>query len=412
MRGGRNNLLAGMLVIVSVIGAVIVVVLLAGGLERLGKQNYLVRFAVADGVTGLEPGSAVLVGGRQVGVVDNLRFDLDADGGVESLTVTVSIDRGITLEEGAVAYLISPLLGGSGTINFPSTGDGRKLTGTDLIPGRIAPPTILAQAGYGEEQARQVQRIIANVDEASEKLNTVLDDARTVIADFRSNWPTWSERVESITKNIDETTAKGPAIADDLQKRLEEVRDLLATAQGYLDENRENVKSAIASFRNIGGEGEAFMERLNGELVDKAVGFLDSGGDALSKVEKAVDSVQGLLDEHTPNVRRMMANFRLASDQLSATLAEVRRSPWRLLYRPDQREMEFELLYDSARVYAAAVSDLRTAAEIVQSFPASSAMNGSPRAADLIAELDRAFNRYKEAEAEFLRQIMLHAQGK
>jgi ABC-type transporter Mla subunit MlaD len=409
MRGGRNNLLAGALVVLSILAAVVVVVLLAGGLERLGNRDYRIRFDLAEGVTGLEKGSRVLVGGRQVGVVKAINFELTADGGATGLLVTVSIKEWLSLKQGAAAYLISPLLGGTGTIDFPSIGSGAALAPGDVIDGRIAPPTMLAQAGYGPEQAEQLRNIFKSADEATGKINTLMDDAKVVSADVRGKWPEWSARVDSISKNVDDAAAKAPKLFDTAQERVDAFKEVLDTVRGYLDENRANVKDSIASFKNIGAEGETFMARLNGELSDKAAGFMDDGRRTLADAEKAVETVQGLLDEQTPNIRRSMTNFRLASDQLATMMGEVRRSPWRLLYRPDTRELEFELLYDSARTYAAAVSDLRSAAETLQTVSVTNPDHAG--AAELVQELDRSFDRYKEAESAFLEQIVKHSKG-
>lgn len=413
MRGGRNNILAGGLVLVSIIAAAIVLILLGGLKDRLGKHQYRVRFHVGDGATGLEQGSRVLVGGQPVGVVDRLEFEVDPTGTATAVDVYIGIDRRIKLKKGTVAFLVSPLLGGSGTINFRSTGAGDPIRPDEAIEGRISPPTMLAQAGYGEDQKQQVQNIIKNVNEASEKINKFMDDARVLAADAREKWPTWSARLDSITKNTDDMMAKGPSIAESIQERLERLKEIVALAKDYLEENRTNVREGIASFRDIGAEGEKFMARLNSELTDKAAGFLDDGRSALKNADQAFADAKNLLEEQTPNIRRSMANFRLASDQLTSMMGEVRRSPWRLLYRPDKRELDFELLYDSARTYADAVSDLRSAAEtlqVISTGPASP--DDAARAAGAAKEIDASFDRYKEAEAEFLRQITIHANEK
>lgn len=408
MRGGRNNLLAGVLVLACIALAVFITVLLAGTLEFLGTRPYRVRFSVIDGATGLEQGSRVLVGGQPVGAVESLSFVFDNEGHAEFVDVDLRVGHGIRLHKGSIAYLVSPLLGGSGTINFRSTGEGAELSPTDLIDGRISPPTMLAQAGYGEDQKAQVQSIIRNVNDASDKINKFMDDARTIGADARAKWPDWSARLDSILKNTDDTMAKGPGIAESIEKRVQTVREVIDLAREYLVENRQNVKDGIASFRSIGSEGEKFMARLNNELMDKAAAFLDDGRAAIQNADAAITNARGLLDEQTPNIRRVMANFRLASDQLAATLGEVRRSPWRLLYRPDKRELEYELLYDSARSYAAAVSDLRAASEtlhVLATGPADSA--DAARAGEIVEQLDAALGKYKQAESEFLRQISI-----
>jgi hypothetical protein len=115
-----------------------------------------------------------------------------------------------------------------------------------------------------------------------------------------------------------------------------------------------------------------------------------------------------MLKEHRPAIRTSMANFRLASDQLRATLQEVRRSPWRLLYRPEMRELEFELLYDSARAYAEAVGNLRGAAESLESVMAA---RDTRLAADgqtldqLVQALEASRAVYQRCEKQFLELI-------
>lgn len=412
MRGGRNNLLAGSLVVVSIMLSIFIVVLLGGFLEVIGKRDYRVEFAVSDGVGGLEAGSRVLLGGRPVGTVKGLEFKLDDQGYATSVEVDISVDRKIRFRQGATALLLSPLLGGSGQINFRGVGTGPELTQDDIIPGTIAPPSLLADAGYGSEQKAQVQKIIKNVADASDKMNVFLDDARTVVADVRTKWPEWQTRVDSTLKNVDETAARGPALAQSAEDRLAQLREVLDTTKAYLDENRVDVRQTIVNAREISEKANKFTDRLNAELAEKTSLFLDDARVAFEKAGQAVDKIAMLRDEQLPNIRRMMANFRLASDQLASTLAEVRRSPWRLLYRPENRELNFELLYDSARAYAAAVEDLRSTSETIESLRAGGVADGAARIDGLLADLQGAFERYKDAESEFLRQMQIHATDK
>lgn len=410
MRGARNNTLAGVFVIASIITALVVVILLGGALERLGTRDYSVRFDLGEGVMGIVPGAKVSVGGRDAGTVKRLRFEPD-ETDPKYIVVTVSVDRHLTLRQGAVAQLNAPLLGGTGTINFPVIGSGPPLTTDDLIEGEPAPPAFLSSAGYGPEQAEQLQNVFRRADEFSAKLNSVADevqtvvaDAKSVIADVRERSPTWFDRVDSITKNVDDTTAKAPQIADDLQARLNELQEMFASAQGVIDENRPDFRASVENARSITEKGDAFMDRLNGELVDKVKGLLDDGQSALTRAREAVDRVDTVVAENTPTIRRSAANLRLASDQLAATLSEVRRSPWRLLYRPDKRELEFELLYDSAALYAGAISDLRNAADTVEALNAAQTLGAADPAMvrEAIEGMNAAFERYKAVEQAFL----------
>ena len=127
---------------------------------------------------------------------------------------------------------------------------------------------------------------------------------------------------------------------------------------------------------------------------------------AAESARRAIERADALVAESSPALRRTVSSARLAADQLKFTLEEVRRAPWRLLYRPDTRELEFELLYDSARIYAQAVSDLRDASAALESASDASQASGRPispqRAQELGARLDAAFAAYEQAERAFL----------
>ena len=409
MSSNRNNLLAGVLVTLAVIGSVVGVIVLAGGAEQLGRTTYIVNFDLETGVSGLTPGAEIAVGGKKVGAVQDTPWATDKDGKITGVDVAIGIDHTIVLREGARPYLELPLLGSQSRINFPTLGDGAVIKPGSRMQGILAPPSFLSQAGYGEEEANRLRSILQNTDEAMTKLNAGADEVRLITTDAAGKWPGWSKRIDSITEKADATLSKGPEIADDLQARLDQVESLLTTAQDYLDENRENVRSAIASFKSIGEKGDQFADRLNGELKDAALAMLDKGKSALDDARVFIGSLNEIVGEQRPNIRKMFANVRLASDQLRDTLIEVRRSPWRLLYRPDTRELNFELLYDSARSYAGAVSDLRAASESLESLVDSG--NNAQLLRDgsideLLAEVQRAMTGYQAAEERFMSYLL------
>ncbi|MBL0927442.1 MAG: hypothetical protein IBJ11_07300, partial [Phycisphaerales bacterium] len=355
-----------------------------------------------------------------VGTVNAIEFVGDGDGRVSHIDVRIGIDRAFRLRAGARAFLNAPLLGGTGFLNFPSLGTGAELSSKDPIPGDQAPPNILGQAGYGEEQKQQLQNILRRADYLSAYMLDIGEEAGWIVRDFRAeSWPRikglidkasadydgWSGQFGGILKDVKDTTAKGPALAESIEARLNQIREVI-------DENRANVRDTLANAKTLSEGGDAFVKRLNEELTPLAKDMLTSGRDALEKADRAVAKVDTLLTEERPNIRRSLASFRLGADQLRDTLLEVRRSPWRLLYRPDARESEVELLYDSARAYATAVSDLRATTEAIESLtasPAGSAGAGSAadQAAlrDLAERLARTKETYDQAERAFLERI-------
>jgi len=371
-RVSRNNVLAGGLVVFSILAGAGVIVQLAGWGEFAGRANYVVEFDLSESVAGLKKGAEVRLGGRKIGAVRSVSSGQNEQGELVNL-VRIGVDKHLTFRTDAEAQLKKSLLGDSGTINFASLGspqhpaiDAEK----DRIGGVIPPPDLFSQAGYGEKQKQQLAEIMDNAAKGTAKFKGMMENF--------SGEP------------------------------YEQLKDVIAKAQAYLKDNQEDVREGVKSARAGLKDFELFSKRLNEEYADKVSKLLDSGSTAMEKGQVILDRVESMLDEARPNIRVAMANFRLASDQLKSTLLEVRRSPWRLLYRPDTRELEFELLYDSARAYADTVTNLRTASEALESLAnAGGITSDTDRQTidELVKNLDASRARYQEAEKAFLELI-------
>lgn len=380
-RSSRNNILAGGLVLGSLLLAIATIIMIGDGLDNVSRREYVVHFSLADGVAGLKQGSEVRLGGRRVGAVKSVDFVRDKDQ-ISTIAVSIGIDRRITLRDGAVAVLKTPILGANGLINFETAGTGEPIVGTP-VPGRRATLDFLEQAGVGPEERTRIQSMIRNAESAAVRINEMSGKMSTMVEDF----------------------------SGDPYQRF---KDVLKLAEQYLTENRENVREAIASARSTFEGTDKAVAWLNQEIEARGQVMLDDAQAALHRARLALEDVQKVLGENRPDIRTAMANFRLASDQLRATLLEVRRSPWRLLYRPDMRELEFELLYDSARSYADAVSNLRGATEALEATVASGGDRINPdrqTIAELVQQLDRARQRYTEAEQGFFELIVRRQAG-
>lgn len=404
-RGGRNSILAGAFVIVSVVAGLAVVVLLGGLKDVLGTTPYTVRFPLDPGAKGIKPGSPVEIGGQPVGVVRGVAFVRD-NGAPRAIDVTIAIDNDLILREGAVAWLELPLLGTQGSINFEAVGDGAPLDATTPIDARIAPPGFLESAGFGPEESERVGSILATLDTLDDDLRAAAAAVRAVAADARDRWPTWRDRFDRITDNADRTIERGPALAADLEKILDDIeagiqegRDALALVRDDYEGDWQPKISDAAS--NVQELADYLNERAR-TVGDRVAELVDKGHEAVDDAQAVMDDARATYFEQRPNVQRTLANLRLTSDQLRDTIAEVRRTPWRLLYRPTDRELNFELLYDAARAYAGAVAELRAAASSFESAAAGDARLAEERVTELLDRLGIAAGGLEEAERMLL----------
>lgn len=111
---------------------------------------------------------------------------------------------------------------------------------------------------------------------------------------------------------------------------------------------------------------KAITARVNEQTIGKVEELLDTGTQAMQEALAVIENIGLDFDRWAPDVREALADARLAAQSLKFAGIELRRSPWKILYQPRKSELEHELLYEAARSFAMAASDLKTASESVQ----------------------------------------------
>lgn len=423
----RNNLIAGTFLIVSLILAVVVAFTLSDVQERLIRTHqYTARFDISVGAAGLAPGSPVMVGGQQAGRVTGIDFArATGEGGQtlpEAVLVRFRLRADLRIHEDAEVRLEVPLVGKGAQLNITGAGtaDAPLLEPGGTVPGTIAPPSFLAQAGFGPREAERVRQILADFSVISERTNTmlaqlqpwitdeskgavgVIADAKAITGDVRARLPGWSDRIDRVLANSEEISRNVGAIIDNARVAVQETRDAVAAARGIIDDNRAEVDRIIAHL-------DSTMEKIDTETVEELNTALRGASEAATRASESMDTIMAWLEREMPGIRRILANARLAADQLKLTAIEVRRAPWRLLYQPGRKELAEEILWSSARSYADAVSDLRAVSDALEVVAAAGGADpDSPDVQRLRSELFEAFERYRQAEVDFLQRLAEH----
>lgn len=424
MNPQRNNVKAGILVIGAIVLAAVTIIVLANSVEILGTRRYEVRFPLRVGAPGLQTGSAVKLGGQPVGTVWSIGFVAESGSGdPDQVRVVLRIKDTVPLRKDAEVFLERPLLGSQSTINIIGVGTGDALGDDEHLDGQLAPPALLAQAGYGNEQAMDVRSIIADTKNITTKVDGILskfDDAdietireaiqnsrdttanaRDISEDIKGRYTNWADRVDEVMESVPEITASA-------QARLDELRDLIDRGRAVIDDNKSRIDETVENARAVSEETRELAESLNTEGRETLLSLMNEGEAAVSRASDSLNRVDQLFTEQTPNIRATMASARIAAAEMREATIEIRRTPWRLLFRPDTQELEHELLYESARRYAGAVSDLRAVADALQAI---SAMDGASPGRDasveeLLSLLNESFEQYRDAEDAFIRELV------
>ncbi|MEL6499580.1 MAG: hypothetical protein AAF937_07025 [Planctomycetota bacterium] len=407
------SLLTGLFLVTGLVGFLAISAVLSGAIDRLTPSDaYTVRFSLARGAPGVKPGSAVTMGGQPVGRVTGVAFTLDDAGAATAVDVGVAIETGYTLYGDARFVLVRPLIGEGGTLNIidaGSSGAGPLAPGA-TIDASIGVPTFLADAGYGDTQIAQVQQMIADgadfMSRASgiaESLDADIDvitaDAksfsrtlRDTSADVQARWPEIAADAETLLANLDRASMSADGI-------LSEAQGLLADVRSAIEEGNPRVQETLAGLQRV-------VERVEAEHLGLALDVLGDAQLAASDLASVAERADRLLAQESPGIGRAVANARLASDQLRQLSFEIRRNPWRILQRPNTKELEGELIYNAAQAHAEAASDLEDAAASLEAVLSASSNPIVPlnadAAAELQAELRDAMTRYTEAQRRLL----------
>lgn len=334
--GYSNSVRAGAFLLTAVaLGLVVVLVLMKTDIFT-GKNTYKVGFKMDDGVAGLEVGAEVRVSGLKVGRVSEIEQDFNNG----KITVTVEMRRDIVVREQAEVMRAQPLLGNYSWLNFTSLGTGNVIPDGGAI--EATPSGGLLATIVGPQNATRANEIFGDLVAFTRRLDEfaredypvvkkALADAQFTVSDIRENYDGWR-------KNINEG--------------LSEAAGAMRKLNGTMDDAQVAVKDAREVVRHF--------REVNLQQLDKTLAEAERGATSFAS---SMDALDAELVARIPDARAMMADLRQGAAQVKLATMEVRRSPWKLFYRPSGDELARENLYESARAFALASSDMRVAGE-------------------------------------------------
>lgn len=426
----RNNVLAGLFVIASIVLGVGVAFMLTDRGPGAGGMPFFIRFSIDDGAAGLQRGSPVLLGGVQVGRVKSVAFETTSAGEATGIKVEVEVRPDLIIQEDAGIYLEKPLLGTLSSINIASVGAGTiaqpqgasaRIEKGDIVMADIAPPGFLAQAGFGPEQVQQLQntlksleKSVANVeqliDKNSPEVTTAVGDIRATISQARASFDEWDASVkrtlasaENATNEVAKATDQAEVLMNDARAAVASGKALLDDARTIVNDNRKNIEEIIANVNGATG-------KINTETVALLNDALRDARSAMAQAQQSLADVNNLITEQRPNIRAGMANFRLTAEQLKLTAVEVRSQPWRLLHQPTNKELSSQVIYDATRSYAEAASNVRAAAETLSELSlrpnAMSDAELTRKLGEVGQELVKSMQEFRQAEDGLLDKLI------
>jgi ABC-type transporter Mla subunit MlaD len=398
MQRERNSLKAGLFIVISIVLIIAIVVGIKGARRFIEPvQRHQVRFALSDDIGGLAEGDPVRIGGASVGTVREIELDTDSD--TPGIVITFAIPRKFKVHTDAVLTVQSTLTGVS-VLNFESLGKGAMLAEGETIAGKpgasFAALTAAATGIFGDARTTTLP-----------KVNVALDKAATTIDVYKGTGENATELIKYVRSKIDPIIDRYNNIADKGAFAMNEIGALFG-------DTRPDFRGTIANLNVTTGalkeKMPGILEKVDGTLT-KVQASLDSMTTTLEDLKKvaentrdATGSARSILTSNRSRIDEMIISAKAAADNLKFATAEIRRSPWRLLYKPGANEMGNLNLYDSARQFADGANAMSDAAAALRD--ALKDPNAQPeRIQKLVNDLDHSFQKFNEVESELWKQV-------
>jgi phospholipid/cholesterol/gamma-HCH transport system substrate-binding protein len=279
MRHLKEEIKAGLVILVAVLLFGVIVVIIGGGtlFERL--TPYRVRFADA---TGLEPRSPVRLNGLYVGRVLSVRLAPDD---VTKVEATIGVKPGTPLFDTTKAFITYMSLIGDYYLALEQEKTGRRLPPDSLIPS---------------EPTAEFVDLVANTTNLAKSMDALLASIRPVFTQQNVN-------------NLGQGLREVKPLMLDIRRLVAEVRGSVQHVDAVVQENRQPVANAVRSI-------ETDLRKI--ELALSGIERLASGLDRWQQVGgRYADDI--------------LLNLVGASENLRALSRELKEDPSRLLYRPE-----------------------------------------------------------------------------
>ncbi|MBN1490507.1 MAG: hypothetical protein JXA69_11375 [Phycisphaerae bacterium] len=422
------------------------VLIFISGEMHAGGDTFVVRFPASGLTARLKNGGEVVCGGQLVGTIQSIEMrDETAPDDQKQLYVfvTAKAKSVVGLRQDCSIITDAQLLGGAGTLIIESRGIGPAVDPAKPIEGKLTyglspainmlaaeldptkPDSLLATIkGQLDPQAAasligKIHRSLDDVNAVTRNISRQLDPAEQNV--LLAKLHTVLDNVNTATRSLrDQLDPKAEHVMlAKVHTALDALNRALETAGDTLDENRPAIGKTLVHMENTARKldeqiAERVAKQLDVENAASVIGKLHLAEDQLNKsladINAITASARNLIVANDDSVDKVITNLLETSEILKGGIRDLSRNPWRLLYKPTDKESRELMVFDAARSFADAATQLDSAILRLQGIV--DTRGGELRSDDteLIAirdELQLIVERFSTAEGALWKQLDL-----
>jgi ABC-type transporter Mla subunit MlaD len=297
-----------------------------------------VRFSLTDDIGGLRLGDDVRLGGFKIGVIRGIDVLGTGDGQQPVILITFTSPEKYPLKKNA-HIAVQGTVTGSSWLNIDDLGTGDLLAEGDELTGH---PSATSE-------------LLAGLSKTTPELEALVHDVHAVTV------PRVNTAIEKSHAMIDAIHA----FADRGSEMAAKVRDLLGDTNSDIKGTLANLNTISTSAKTrlpqILDHADAALSKI-GQTIDNSKGTLEDLRTAMANTKELTGSAKAILVTNRSKLDAIIAGLKTTSDNLKGASVEIRRSPWRLLYKPAPGEMDNLNLFDAARQFAEGANSVDDAA--------------------------------------------------
>jgi len=378
-RSSAREVWVGLIVIVALAGLVGLVTMASDGPGFLAPHRTVdVIFRDAQGI---RIGSPVRVAGLDTGnVVD---VDLVEVEGMLRARVRVSLPAALVKKlRQDVKVSIQPALTGMSHVNILSTGR----SAVALVAGQSIPGVetsffdpILEQVGLGPVERNHLSHTIAQVrqtvDSFGPRLQQILGSLQETTTNLKDMSDSVRPTVESTLSQVEDLTRRLNTNSPRFEKIIVQTEGVTKELQGYLVDNRENVRQTVASVREFTGTINPILARdvpRVEHMLDGLEGSRARADRLLYQADQIAAQVSSMIARNRAEMDRSVTNIRDATDWANKLVQKIFTNPFVLspFYKPSHEDLRVQVAYDTALVFTKGAQELHDSVKTLETLSA------------------------------------------
>ena len=363
MSTDKNALRAGLFIVTALALAAGVLVAIQGSRNLLEpRRTVTAAFELTENLGGLKVGDPVRVGGFDQGNVTAIRFVAGPPPHVE---VDFSLPRKYELHVDA-NVAVEQALTGAADLNFVDFGHGDALKDGVALDGR--PSALTTLYALAPEITGLVAAVRTKVGPAYDRYDKTLTHADDAVGEAKKAMTAFTDFLGGSGPDLRGTLANMNKVTDTLNARLPKSLD----------------------------KADAFVDETKATVVEARHTIADAKT-ALGSARDMLNDARGIITRNRSRIDNILSSARETAGNLEGASAEIRRSPWRLLYKPSADEVNNLQLYDATRQFARAAAQLDDAAGAIRDAAADPDVDRK-QLQSLLDDLKVTFGKYQKVE--------------